>query len=59
MKEASGEASNTVITIILIAAILAAATLIITTISGSIKSETDKLGKSGEQTTTKVTEGLK
>lgn len=59
MKEASGEASNTVITIILIAAILAAATLIITTISGSIKSETDKLGSSGEKTTTDVTNGLK
>lgn len=59
MKEASGEASNTVITIILIAAILAAATLIITTISGSIKDETDKLGSSGEKTTTDVTTGLK
>lgn len=58
MKEASGEASNTVITIILIAAILAAATLIITMVSRSINNEADKLGNSGAETNRTITEGL-
>ena len=58
MKEASGEASNTVITIILIAAVLAAATLIITMVSRSINDEADKLGNSGAKTTADVTKGL-
>ena len=43
MKEASGEASNTVITIILIAAILAAATLIITAVTKTINSKSDDI----------------
>lgn len=43
MKEASGEASNTVITIILIAAILAAATVIITAVTNTIQNKSNEI----------------
>ena len=46
MKEASGEASNTVITIILIAALLAAAGIIVASVNNAIKTKTGSLGNS-------------
>ena len=42
MKEATGEASLTVVTIVLIAAVLAAATIILTTVMGNIQKQAEK-----------------
>ncbi len=41
MKEATGEASLTVVTIILIAAVLAAATIILTNVMGNIQKQAE------------------
>ena len=50
MKEASGEASLTVVTIILIAAVLAAATLILNGVMGNIQKQAEA-ATNGEATT--------
>ena len=42
MKEATGEASLTVVTIILIAAVLAAATIILKNVMGNIQKQAEK-----------------
>ena len=42
MKEATGEASLTVVTIVLIAAVLAAATLILKNVMGNIQTQAEK-----------------
>lgn len=54
MKEASGEASNTVITIILIAALLAAATVIITVISQKITETSKEITDKSDTTKTTI-----
>ncbi len=50
MKEASGEASLTVVTIILIAAVLAAATIILNGVMGNIQKQAEA-ATNGEATT--------
>ena len=50
MKEASGEASLTVVTIILIAAVLAAATIILNVVMGNIQKQAEA-ATNGEATT--------
>ena len=54
MKEASGEASNTVITIILIAALLATATVIITVISQKITDTSKEITDKSDTTKTTI-----
>ncbi len=49
MKEASGEASLTVITIILIAAVLAAATIILNSVMGNVQKQAESV-TNGEAT---------
>ncbi len=50
MKEASGEASLTVVTIILIAAVLAAATIILNGVMGNIQKQAEA-ATNGDATT--------